>query len=119
MGDIKLMRHLKGQPEPPKRKAPKGTGPKKTVVKIDPNVVRPEFMRLSVGDWLNVAAISQMIPVYSVRMIKYYAKQNRMPFPMVKISNTWYARKDEVEKYLKSLYDAATTRPNTESESAT
>lgn len=105
------MRHLKGQPEPPKQTR-KGSGRKKGVVKVDPKEVHPEFAKFANGDWISAPVISQMLPVYSVGMVYYYARQNRMPFPMVKIGKVWYAKKDEVEKYIKSLYDEASSDPN-------
>lgn len=109
--EIKLMRHLKGQPEPPKRPAPKGAGRKKKVVKFKKEEVKPENFRFVRGDWMTSSEISLALQVMSTDMVCYYAQRGRMPFPMVKIGRFWYARKEEVEKYVKSLYDAATTHP--------
>lgn len=108
--EIKLMRHLKGQPEPPKRPAPKGAGRKKKVVKFKKEEVKPENFRFVRGDWMTSSEISLALQVMSTDMVCYYAQRGRMPFPMVKIGRFWYARKEEVEKYIRSLYDAATTK---------
>ena len=108
--EIKLMRHLKGQPAPPKRKKPKGAGRKKQVVKLKKEDVRPENFRFVPGEWMTASEVSLTLQVISVDMVRYYAVRGRMPFPMVKIGKAWFAKKDEVEKYVKSLYDAATTK---------
>lgn len=108
--EIKLMRHLKGQPEPPKRTRPKGPGRKKKAVKFKKEDVKPENFRFVRGDWMTSSEISLALQVMSPDMVCYYAQRGRMPFPMVKIGRFWYARKEEVEKYVKSLYDAATTK---------
>ena len=67
--------------------------------------VHPEYTRFSSGEWLDSSAISLILPIYSVRMIRYYAPQNRMPFKMVKVRHTWYAKKADVELYIASLHD--------------
>ena len=109
--EIKLMRHLKGQPAPPKRKKPEGAGRKKQVVKLKKEDVKPENFRFVPGEWMTASEVSLTLQVMSVDMVRYYAARGRMPFPMVKIGKAWFAKKDEVQKYIRSLYDAATTHP--------